>query len=129
MTLPAERTRAVLQTREFLQWVLSAEATTEKFMEAKREARTLLRHYPSSIDLQLAHLACPMWFGAANERKGLMPPEEVERLIADLDSAEFESTEEVSRGTGQVPTQRFSDIKPFDVRAWAKRKGIKLPKR
>ena len=70
MTMPFERTRAVLQTREFLQWVLSAEATSEMFMQAKREARTLLRHYPSSMDMHLAHLACPQWFGPTLERNG-----------------------------------------------------------
>lgn len=45
MTMPFERTRAVLQTRDFLQWVMSADATAETFTQAKREARTLLRHY------------------------------------------------------------------------------------
>ena len=129
MTMPHERTRAVLQTREFLQWLLSAEATLEMFRQAKREARTLLRHYPSSIDLHLAHLACPMWFGATLERKRPMPPDEVERLVADLDSAELDGQDEAPQGVEPAPQQRFSDVKQFDVRAWAKRKGVKLPKR
>jgi len=129
MTMPFERTRAVLQTREFLQWVMSADATAEMFMQAKREARTLLRHYPSSIDLHLAHLACPMWFGATLELKGSMPPDEVERLVADLDSAEHHGQDELSQGIRPAPLQRDSDVKQLDVRAWAKHKGVKLPKR
>lgn len=129
MTMPFERTRAVLQTREFLQWVLSADASVESLMQAKREARTLLRHYPSSIDLHLAHLACPMWFGATLERKSPLPSEEVERLVADLGATEHEGQDDVFQGVGPTPRKGFSDVKHFNVRAWAKRKGVKLPKR
>lgn len=57
MTMPFERTRAVLRTREFLQWVLSAEATSETLMQGKREARALLRHYPSTSNMEIAHHA------------------------------------------------------------------------
>ena len=129
MTMPSERTRAVLQTREFLKWVMSAEATSEALVQAKQQARTLLRHYPSSIDLHLAHLACPMWFGPSLEHSGPMSPEEVERLVADLDSAEHDGQDEVPYRVRPAPMQKFSDVKQFDVRAWAKSKGIKLPKR
>jgi hypothetical protein len=129
MTMPFERTRAVLQTREFLQWVMSADATAEMLVQAKREARTLLRHFPSSIDLHLAHLACPMWFGPTLELRRPMPPDEVERLVADLDSAEHHGQDGVSQGVGSAPLQRVSDVKQLDVRAWAKRKGVKVPKR
>ena len=129
MTMPFERTRAVQQAKEFLQWVMSAEATSENFMQAKREARTLLRHYPSSIDLHLAHLACPQWFGPTLERKGPMPPDEVERLVADLDAGTYDAQAGIAQTVGPTPPQRFSDVKQFDVRTWAKRKGIKLPKR
>jgi hypothetical protein len=75
-----------VQTKEFLQWVMSTEATAENFMQAKREARTLLRHYPSSNHLHLAHLACPKWFGPTLDPNGPMPPGEVERLAADPDA-------------------------------------------
>lgn len=129
MTMPFERTRAVLQTRDFLQWVLGADATADVFVQAKREARTLLRHYPSSIDLHLAHLACPMWFGPTLEPRRPMQPGEVERLVADLDSAEHQSKDEVSQGVGSAPLPRVTDVKQLDVQAWAERKGVKLPKR
>jgi len=129
MTMPSERTRAVLHTREFLQWVLHAEATPDMVIRMKREARALLRHYPSTIDMHLAHLACPQWFGATLERKGPMPPDEVVRLIADLDSGSYDAQVQTMQGVEPAPPQQFSDIKRFDVRAWAKRKGVKLPKR
>lgn len=129
MTMPYERTRAVQQTKEFLQWLMSAEATSENFMQAKREARTLLRHYPSSIDLHLAHLACPQWFGPTLERKSPMPPDEVERLAADLDAGKYDAQVAAAPGVEPATAQRFSDVKQFNVRAWAKRKGIKPPRR
>lgn len=129
MTMPFERTRAVMQTKEFLQWVMTAEATSENFLQAKREARTLLRHYPSSIDLHLAHLACPGWFGPTLERKSPMPLDEVERLVADLDAGTHDAQVATAPGVEPATPQRFSDVKQFDVQAWAKRKGIKLPKR
>lgn len=129
MTMPSERTRAVLETREFLQWLMSAEANAEALMQAKQQARALLRHYPSSIDLHLAHLACPMWFGPSLERSGAMSPDEVERLVADLDSAKHDGQVEVPQGAGPAPLQKFSGVKQFDVRAWAESKGIKFPKR
>jgi hypothetical protein len=127
--MPFERTRAAMQTKEFLQWVMSAEATAENFVQAKREARTLLRHYPSSIDLHLAHLACPQWFGPTLESKGPMPSDEVERLTADLDAGTYDAQVATAPGVEPATPQRFSDVKQFDVRAWAKRKGIKLPRR
>ena len=67
MTMPFERTRAVLNTRDFLQWVLFSEPSADSFKQAKRDARTLLRHYPTPVEMDLAHLACPACFGPASE--------------------------------------------------------------
>jgi hypothetical protein len=60
MTMPVERTRAVMQARQFLQ-ELALE--TELPANVRREAQRLLRHYPRLSDMQLAHLALPTWFG------------------------------------------------------------------
>lgn len=92
MTMPFERTRAVLQTREFLQWVLSSETTLETLVQAKREARALLRHYPSTSDMNIAHHVCPNWFGATRERSGPTAPDDAFRPIGEGDFAghEFE---------------------------------------
>lgn len=83
MTMPSERTRAVLQAKDFLQWVMSAEATSENFAQAKREARSLLRHYPSSIHLHFANRACPQWFGPTLDCDCPTPPGELDPLSAD----------------------------------------------
>lgn len=51
MTMPHERTRAVLQTREFLVELSLDPTASEKI---RRDAKFLLRHYPSEFDLQIA---------------------------------------------------------------------------
>ena len=52
MTLPYERTRAVLQTREFLQSLVANETAPKVFRD---QAHQLLRHYPSLMDLEQAN--------------------------------------------------------------------------
>lgn len=64
MTMPAERTRAILQTRQFLQSLSTGDWETELPVEVRREAQRLLRHFPSASDVELAHLALPTWFGS-----------------------------------------------------------------
>lgn len=63
MTTPAERTRAVVQTRRFLRELLDSKLTPDVPQAIRREAKRLYRHFPMLGDMQLAHLACPSWFG------------------------------------------------------------------
>ena len=63
MTMPDERTRAILQTKDFLVDLLSAEQTPGVPETVRREARRLLRHFPGLMELHLAHLALPVVFG------------------------------------------------------------------
>lgn len=51
MTLPYERTRAVVQTHEFL---VEISRDTTLADSTRNEARRLLRHYPSKDDVLLA---------------------------------------------------------------------------
>ena len=51
MTMPEERTRAVLQTREFLIELKNDKQFSE---EIRDEARRLLRHYPTLADIRMA---------------------------------------------------------------------------
>lgn len=51
MTMPEERTRAVIQTREFLVDLYRDKSLPEKI---RRDAKFLLRHYPSTADMVLA---------------------------------------------------------------------------
>lgn len=60
MTMPSERTRAVIQTREFLQILVAAEEVPEHI---KEEARRLLRHYPDNSNLRIVANVCPDWWG------------------------------------------------------------------
>lgn len=53
MTMPRERTRSVLQTRDFL-LELSRDASLPDHVRC--DARFLLRHYPSRADMILAGL-------------------------------------------------------------------------
>lgn len=58
-----------------------------------------------------------------------MSPDEIERLMADLDAGVYDEELAASRGLPReaAQPQRFSELKEFDVRAWAERRGIKLP--
>lgn len=56
MTTPQERTRSVLQTREFLEKLLDREQLP---LDVRREALCLLRHYPFARDLDYAAAAFP----------------------------------------------------------------------
>jgi len=51
MTMPSERTRSLIQTRDFLVEVCSDEAVSESF---RTQARRLLRHYSCSTEILLA---------------------------------------------------------------------------
>ena len=62
MTTPYERTRALVQTRDFLQRLatLGDDAVPISLL---MEAEALLRHYPGLAHIELAHKALPMFFG------------------------------------------------------------------
>lgn len=70
MTTPYERTRAILQTKEFLQDLLSPRACPRVPHAVREEARRLLRHYPGAWEVELAHEAAPHLYGSALEKKG-----------------------------------------------------------
>lgn len=63
MTTPDERTRAVLKTREFLIALANSARTSDVPEAVRQRAETLLRHYPGTGDMSLAHGAIPNWFG------------------------------------------------------------------
>lgn len=48
MTMPSERTRSVIQTREFLIELSRKNGLSEAI---RRQAKQLLRHYPSQIEM------------------------------------------------------------------------------
>lgn len=62
MTMPAERTRTVPQTREFLLELQTATKSSGVPENVRKEARRLLRHFPSAWDLDAANRgASKLW--------------------------------------------------------------------
>ncbi|MFM0152888.1 BPSL0761 family protein [Paraburkholderia sediminicola] len=58
MTTPTERTKAVLDTRHFLQMLANADEVTIPGL-VQTVAAGLLRHYPLHIDLSVSASALP----------------------------------------------------------------------
>jgi len=52
MTLPTERTDAVLRTEKFLLDLCNPKTTPRVPKEVRDRARSLLRHYPSQYDME-----------------------------------------------------------------------------
>jgi hypothetical protein len=62
MTIPFERTRALLQTKEFL-WRLVSLGDDAIPLSMKVEAEALLKHYPTLQDIEASHKSNPEVFG------------------------------------------------------------------
>lgn len=63
MTIPYERTRALIETRELLKRLQDPGETPRVPRWLRHEARLLLRHYPDYSSIELAHKAVPHLFG------------------------------------------------------------------
>jgi hypothetical protein len=66
MTLPFERTRSVVNTREFLVQLCCGEIKRIP-KDVRDRARRLLRHYPSPVDLSIAADGAPDVFADSVE--------------------------------------------------------------
>lgn len=64
MTLPDERYRAVVQTKKFLESLLSAPEIPKHIRD---DARWCLRHYPSEWDMEYAAKGAPHVFAKTME--------------------------------------------------------------
>ena len=53
MTLPDERTTAIMQTRKFLYALCDSKVTPSCPKVIREKARALLRHYPEAHDLKI----------------------------------------------------------------------------
>ncbi len=64
-------------------------------------------------------------------KPSLLQLDDLERLMVALDVGvyddQFELPAHGEPTPASAPLQRFAEVKPFDVKAWAERKGIKLP--
>jgi hypothetical protein len=63
MTLPRERTRAVQRAQRFLLDLMDAKTTPRVPAEIRREARAILRHYPTALSLAEVARHVPEIFG------------------------------------------------------------------
>lgn len=63
MTIPFERTRALVSTKEFLEALLDPTATPKIPRAVRGRAKALLRHYPTLFDIEQAHKALPDVYG------------------------------------------------------------------
>lgn len=63
MTIPFERTRALIQTFELLRRLQDPKETPRLPHWLRGQAKALLTHYPSYGDIEQAHKALPDLFG------------------------------------------------------------------
>ena len=66
MTIPYERWCAVVNTEKFLLRLCDPKETPKVPKSIREEARSCLRHYPSSYYMERAAGACPDIFEASN---------------------------------------------------------------
>lgn len=52
MTLPFERTRSIVQTRDFLLSLLDSKKTPKIPRTVRENAKSLLRHFPTHLDIE-----------------------------------------------------------------------------
>jgi hypothetical protein len=67
MTLPDERRRAVAWARKFLQSLLWPKETPRVPLEMRRQARAILKHFPTDLDIQRAADKAPDLFDPDSE--------------------------------------------------------------
>jgi hypothetical protein len=63
VTIPYERTRAILQTKAFLEALQDPVKTPGVPEQMRAWALELLRHYPDSWLIEMAHKALPDFYG------------------------------------------------------------------
>ena len=63
MTIPYERTRALIETKSFLLKLVDTERLLHVPEAVRQHAEYLSRHYPSYADIELVHRALPDLYG------------------------------------------------------------------
>ena len=63
MTIPFERTRALILTKEFLEAMLDPKQTPRTARWMRGKAKSLLKHYPGLADIELSHKILPHLYG------------------------------------------------------------------
>lgn len=73
MTMPNERTRSVVQTREFLRGLFDPEHFSSVPDDVRRQAKHLLRHNPWDAHIDAAAVAWPYTWAPTNKETGKAP--------------------------------------------------------
>ena len=63
MTVPSERTRALVRDKGFLAAMMDPKQTPRTPRWMRGQAKAILRHYPSLAEIDMAHKALPNTFG------------------------------------------------------------------
>lgn len=80
MTVPSERTRALIHTYELLRRLQDPKETPRMPRWLRGHARALLRHFPDYSSIHLAHKALPHLFGPVPGRSA-----DAQELTTDTD--------------------------------------------
>ncbi|WP_353621288.1 BPSL0761 family protein [Variovorax saccharolyticus] len=67
MTMPSERTRAVVETRRFLEKLAAGRMARESPERLQSYASSLLCHYPNDSDMHLTASFLPAWWSPPEE--------------------------------------------------------------
>lgn len=81
MTTPYERTRALIETKHFLEQLLVPKESPRVPAWARERARKLLRHYPMYSNIELAHKALPEFYGPVPPFSRLRGSAETDHVI------------------------------------------------
>lgn len=67
MTIPFERTRALVHTKAILEAMLDPKQTPRVPRWMRGKAKSLLKHYPGLAEIEMAHKALPTEFGPVSQ--------------------------------------------------------------
>jgi hypothetical protein len=76
MTMPDERFRATSRARDFLLDLCTPSATPKVPLHVRDRARSLLKHFPTDLDLEIASEAAPDVFATHKRHIPLFAPVE-----------------------------------------------------
>jgi len=63
MTVPNERRNSIKMAREFLWSLLDPKKTPKVPRAIRKQARSVLRHFPGELDMKIARVRAPGVFG------------------------------------------------------------------
>ena len=68
MTIPCERTRALIETKSFLLKLVDRKRQPPVPKSVREHAKHLLHHYPAYVDIEAAHGALPELYASVYPR-------------------------------------------------------------